>query len=320
MKKISICLCFMFGIVAALHAAEPLFQFLSPTADVCLYFTTRNTEKNIDKNLWKKVQQDSKAAAALQYDEEEDDAADPIANLLEKIRDKDGSAVFNVFILSLTSPSIVIEGVAEVSCNLGTELEKIRNQNASLERIQTKPSTVYQCKRGRDLDVTILVEKPEIIHFRISLNFDNPIPFGPIKPYKQPLKMPDIDLRDPMFIVNSHLDQIGRIMHPADEKAAELKQILLDIPNCFLTGRVEDKQLKLTALAECKDENTAAQFREKLNSGFREFQQIEAATRIFSDLKVRNSDGSTIYLEGDFELENAWDFMKSLPSGLANEE
>jgi len=311
----------MIGIIAALHAAEPLFPFLSPTADACLYFTTRNTEKNIDKKLWEKVQKDSKAAAALHYDEEDNDVADPIANLLERIRDKDGSVVFNMFVLSLTTPCIVIEGIAEVSCDLRTELENIRKQNALFTKIQTAPFPVYQYKRGRELALKILVEKPEIIHFRIDFNYDNPIPFGPVKPYKQPLKMPDtINPQDQMFIVNCHPDRIGRIMHPADEKEVEFKQVLLDLKKCFLSGRVEDKQLKLIALAECKDEKTAAQYSEKMNSGFKEFLQTEAATLVFSNLKVRNPDSTIIHLEGDFELENAWDIMKSLPSGLVNEE
>ena len=297
MKIISVCLCFLFGFVAALHAADPLFRYLSPNADACLYFTTRNTEKNIDRDLWKKIQKDSRDAAALSQDEEEDDPEDdPIADLLERLRDKDGSAVFNVFILSLTAPCIVIEGVAEVSVDIRPDLESIRNRNALFKRIRTDPSPVYQYKRGRELDVTILAEKTKTIHFRINLNYDNPIPFGPLKPYKQPLKLPDIDLQDQMFIANCHPDRIGRIMHPADEKEAEFKQFLLDLPNCFLSGRVEDKLIKLTAIAECKDEETAARYRDKLNSGFKEFLQMEYVTRVFSSLKVWNTDSTIIQI------------------------
>ena len=318
MKKLTACLCIHLGICAAISAADPLTQSMSPYADATLYVTNKNTMKNLDKAFQKKVEKDQKEAAhqleieGVDVDEDDDEENDPVSLLFSRISDRDAAAVFNLYVISWKGPKMVINGVANISGNLLSDMEDIRKKFPQLEKVQSdrrNDSFLFDSPDG--LKYSIFASDRNTLHFQIDIRYDNPIPFAPLKAFRKKLEIP-FDVKEPMFLFNCRPERIFRLLPPSMSVAPEFSNNLQQISDFFISGQIEGKNLKLNSVAECKDEKSAGELLERFNASFKKDFAADTYGLFFSNFNSRSS-GSRILSDVDLELENAWDLLKKIP-------
>lgn len=314
------------GICLSSDAAENLTKFLSPRADAILFFSNLNTEKKIDKDLWKTIQKDSREAAEADADEadgedddeEEDEGMNVISLLLERFHDRNAQAVFNLYVLSLVEPSVVVEGVAEISGNLSNDLENIAKQNKSLKKVQAGSTQTYQIESESGLTVRMLLASANVMHFRIDLNFRNPLPLRPYKAVTPAAVLPaDLNIQDHMIVFNCHPEKVAKLLPATPKKTAEFREIMQHYANILVAVRVDGKQMKFKVVGECADGESAAKYFGNVKSKVDET-LADAPTALISNLNVSTSDRKLL-IEADLNMETMWGVMKTLVS-QQNEE
>jgi len=310
MIKKTVCGLLFAGICFAAYSAESLAQFFSPYADAYLYFTNRNMERKVDPGLWNRIEKDKKEAAA-QNDGDQEDTDDILAVLLNTFHDRDATAIVNVYVLSVEKQEIVLEGVVELSGNPTADLEAVRKKNGRLTKAKSDSQTVFEYKDEEGIGLKIIIASSNTIHFRLDLNYDNPLPFVAFKPYKDPAKLPNLNLQEQLFVLNIHPDSIARLM--SSEQDLDLKNVMRGISNLFLSGRLDGKLLKLSATAECLDVQKAQDFSLQVNRASEEMLPHSPLKFFFTNMKS-SSSGKTVRMEMEMDMEESWGAMKSLTS------
>jgi len=321
MRKLIACLCAAIGICMGLSAAEPLTPFFSPYADAYLYLTNKYTRKNIDSALWNKMQKESEDAArqfeSEEFDagdsdeEEEEEEDDPIAILADMISERDASAVFNLYGISWKDMKLVISGVANVSGNLVSDLESVRKKCPSFKKKDSNGNTVYSYDNPEGVKFSIVATNQNTLHFRIDARYNNPVPFVPSKPFREQVSLP-FEIKEQMFVFKCRPEHIDRLIPSSMKKSGKFSNDIRKVSDFIISGQFESKIMKLNAIADCTDEESANALLTSLDESFREDVLSGTFGRVFSNYR-HSVSGKKILFDFDFELDKAWEVFKTMP-------
>ena len=93
-------------------SAENIRNFVSPSADVVLYFNSRRAEKTMDPVLLQQIRKDQAEKLSAK-------------NPSWTMKDRDVEAVLNLFVRQVSPFQARMEGVARISGNLKNDIENI---------------------------------------------------------------------------------------------------------------------------------------------------------------------------------------------------
>ena len=93
---------------------ESLWNYASPTADVILYFDTKQPEQAMDKQLWNLIQRDKNKAIDSNSEGQ-----------LFDTKNRDMQGIVNLYIRSMTPFSATIEGVANITGDIQNDIQKL---------------------------------------------------------------------------------------------------------------------------------------------------------------------------------------------------
>ena len=103
---------FVFAVLASCAAfADGVWDYARPLSDALFYLDTRQGESAMDKNLWKKIERDRKAASKTKgklpvEDEEGDEDIDPFAGF----SDLNPEMLFNITLVSRAPLRLMVDG------------------------------------------------------------------------------------------------------------------------------------------------------------------------------------------------------------------
>lgn len=304
------------GACSVAEADTVLTDYLSPRADAYLFFSNRETEKNVAPALWKRIEKERKAVASASH--EEDDRGVFFANFLKRMQDHDASVVFNIYLFSLQKPSGVIEGVAEFSGNLAADFEALQKQDPMLKIEKSGRYQIYRFEVPGRLDIKMILMNANTVHFRIDLNCRNPLPFIPLPARKQHVEVEEIDFMKQMFVFGCHADRIARLLPSRPEKTAELKKMLSDVSVFTLTGRVAEKNLHLISRINFSQKEKMKQVYQAAEKTMRIVFSSAPLNMFFPELNIVQRTENLLQISSALNLEKAWDAMMLLPGGTRN--
>lgn len=308
--------CLIAGACSVAEADPAVTDYLSPRADAYLFFSNRETEKNVAPGLWKRIEKERKTVASASP--EEDDSGDFLANFLKRMQDRDASVVFNIYLFSLQKPSGVIEGVAEFSGNLAADFEALQKQDPMLKIEKSGRYLIYRFEVPGRLDIKMILMNANTVHFRIDLNCRNPLPFIPLPARKQHVEVEEIDFMKQMFVFGCHADRIARLLPSRPEKTAELKKMLSDVSVFTLTGRVAEKNLHLISRINFSQKEKMKQVYQAAEKTMRIVFSSAPLNMFFSELNIVQRTENLLQISSALNLEKAWDAMMLLPGGTRN--
>lgn len=247
----------------AADSNSSLLDYVSPSADTVVYVNTRQAEKAMTPDLWKLIQKDRKNSL-------EEDKEDALFNTLG--RDLEG--VVNLYINSISPFRCSLVGVADITGDLGKDIEKllkVNKENGGPAIQQSKfgklPAFEYPLEISGvpPINLSLIREGDNRIHFQAELNAGEKSKLGLTPP--TPKSSPAVSLmkqQDLSFAVLAKTERFTEFSYPEEPGALQLKSFLQMLHGVSLVGRVQGDYLLLNAVLKFREEALASHYAQQI--------------------------------------------------------
>lgn len=297
----------------AADSNSSLLDYVSPSADTVVYVNTRQAEKAMTPDLWKLIQKDRKKSL-------EEDKEDALFNTLG--RDLEG--VVNLYINSISPFRCSLVGVADITGDLGKDIEKllkVNKENGGPAIQQSKfgklPAFEYplEISGAPPINLSLIREGDNRIHFRAELNSEGKSKLGltpvPAKPSPVISLMKQQDLS---FAVLVKTRRFTEFSYPEEPGTLQLKSFLQMLHAVSLVGRVQGDYLLLNAVLKFREEALASHYAQQIRIILSGIQQQKASPfSMLTNIQVSASKDE-LNISGMLDLRASWKKMSGFVS------
>lgn len=252
-------------LLGSINAAEKksLLDYISPAADAAVYVNTRQAEKAMTPDLWKQIQKDRKKS--LEEDKEE---------ALFDTLGRDLEGVVNLYIRSVTPFRCSLAGVADITGDLGKDIEKLlkankENGGPAVQQSKFGKLPAFECPLEISgvppINLSLIREGDNRIHFQAELNTGEKSKLGLTPP--TPKSSPAVSLmkqQDLSFAVLAKTERFTEFSYPEEPGALQLKSFLQMLHGVSLVGRVQGDYLLLNAVLKFREEALASHYAQQI--------------------------------------------------------
>ena len=287
---------------------ESLWNYASPTADVILYFDTKQPEQAMDKQLWNLIQRDKNKAIDSNSEGQ-----------LFDTKNRDMQGVVNLYIRSMTPFSATIEGVANITGDIQNDIQKLlcslADEGAPAPQIiKHDELSKYNFKIPANdnlppIDVMFTAINNNQLHFRINI-----IPHGDMSQeiigtsQKKNKILNDIPQQDQAFVLAADIEKLSQFPILQTEKAKPVATYISQIKSVCIFGHVQNLHLLIQCNIVLKNVSSVSNYTQLLNS----FRSKIAQSFKFEEMPKIISKDNVIRITGKINIKDAWQIISHI--------
>lgn len=289
---------------------ESLWSYASPSADVILYFDTKQPEQAMDKTLWQLIQKDKNEALERESEGQ-----------LFDIKNRDMEALVNFYINSIAPFSATIEGVAKITGNIHNDIQKLLEtftqegmptpQINEIEHMSFYNFSVPNNEATPPIDIMFVPLNNNLLHFKINIKPNENMSQTMVVTSQENVKVLETRPQNQQaFVVAGHVEKIKKFPIWQRNHKINMMGYFNQIETFCICGNVSNLHLIISVNILFKNSESAKNF----TLSFNNVKSKIAQTISVDEQPQLISKGNAVQITGKINIAKAWKIISHITS------